>query len=179
MRQEIRISGFGGQGVITAGIILAKAAALEGFEVLQTQSYGSEARGGACKADVTVSDSAINDLSVENADILVCMSKIALSKYLATLKPGGILIVDSDLVDTGGMSGFDGRLVKVPATTMVGRKNANMAMVATLASIARFAGTKNLEAAIAETLPDSSGAIKAARDAFQLCFQSKSSNSSQ
>lgn len=170
MRKEIRLSGFGGQGVITAGVILAKAAALEGFEVLQTQSYGSEARGGACKADVTISDSAINDLSVEAADILVCMSGVALAKYLKSLKPEGTLMVDSDLVktdDDGLEKGFNCKIVKVPATAM-GGKSANIAMVAALAAIEKLAGMKSLETAISETLPNNPGALKVAREAFGL-----------
>lgn len=160
MRKEIRISGFGGQGVVTAGIILAKAAALEGFEVLQTQSYGSEARGGACKADVTISDSEINDLLLEKADILVCMSNVALAKYLASLKPKGILLIDSDLVTTKTKNA-----VKIPATGMAGR-NANVAMVAALASMAGLASLKSIEAAIRDALQNHEEAIRAAAAAY-------------
>lgn len=146
MRKEIRISGFGGQGVITAGIILAKAAAIEGFEVLQTQSYGSEARGGACKADVTISDGKINDLVVEAPDILACMSNIALAKYLSSLKrEGGVLVINSDLVKTD----FYGEMKKIPATTIGGR-SANIAMVAVLAKIVGIS-KKSLEAAVKDT----------------------------
>lgn len=160
MRQEIRICGFGGQGIITAGIILAKAAALEGFEVLQTQSYGSEARGGACKADVTVSDEKINDLLIEEVDVLVCMSNVALAKYLATLKPKGILLIDSDLVTAKTKNA-----IKIPATGMAGR-NANIAMVAALASMAGLASLKSIEAAISDTLQNPGEAINAAKAAY-------------
>ncbi len=149
MRKEIRISGFGGQGVITAGIILAKAAAIEGFEVLQTQSYGSEARGGACKADVTISDGKINDLMVEAPDILACMSDIALAKYMPSLKArGGVLVINSDLVKTDF---HGGEMKKIPATTIGGAKSANIAMVAALAKIVGI-GKKSLEAAVIDTL---------------------------
>ncbi len=161
MKKEIRISGFGGQGIVTAGIILAKAAALDGFEVLQTQSYGSEARGGACKTDVTVSDSAINDLLIEKADVLVCMSNVALAKYLVTLKPGGVLLIDSDMAVTAETGA-----IKIPATGMAGR-NANIAMVAALASMAGLAGLPNVEAAIRDTLPNHEGAIRAAAAAYK------------
>lgn len=160
MRQEIRICGFGGQGIITAGIILAKAAALEDFEVLQTQSYGSEARGGACKADVTVSDEKINDLLIEEADVLVCMSNVALAKYLATLKPEGILLVDSDLVAAKTKNA-----IKIPATGMAGR-NANVAMVAALVSMAGLASLKSIEAAIRDALQNHEEAVRAAAAAY-------------
>ncbi len=167
MRKEIRISGFGGQGIITAGIILAKAAALEGFEVLQTQSYGSEARGGACKADVTISDSAINDLSVERADILLCMSNVALAKHLPFLKHGGgILVINSDLVKTDF---HGGETKKIPATSIGGR-SANMAMVAAVASIAKLASLESLETAIRDTLQNPGEAIKAAKAAYKNNF---------
>lgn len=146
MRKEIRISGFGGQGVITAGIILAKAAALEGFEVLQTQSYGSEARGGACKADVTIADGAINDLTIEKCDILVCMSNVALAKHLPFLKREGVLVINSDLVKTD----FRGETKKIPATAIGGR-SANIAMVAAVAKIVGI-GKKNIEAAVMDAL---------------------------
>lgn len=162
MRKEIRISGFGGQGVITAGIILAKAAALEGFEVLQTQSYGSEARGGACKADVTIADGAINDLSVERADILVCMSNVALAKHLPSLKREGVLVINSDLVKTD----FRGETRKIPATAIGGR-SANIAMIAAVASSERLASLKNLETAIRDTLQNPDEAVRAARTAYE------------
>lgn len=167
MRKEIRISGFGGQGVITAGIILAKAAALDGFEVLQTQSYGSEARGGACKADVTISDWNINDLMLEKADILVCMSNVALAKHLPFMKHDGILVINSDLVKTD----FHGEMKKIPATALGGVRSANIAMVAAVASIEKLASLKSLETAIRDTLQNPGEAIKAARAAYNNSAQ--------
>ena len=83
MRTEIRIGGFGGQGVILAGIILGKAASIfDKNEAVQTQSYGPEARGGASKCEVVIGDSEIDYPKVQRPDILVAMSNEALIKYI-------------------------------------------------------------------------------------------------
>ncbi len=100
MRKEIRIAGFGGQGVIMAGIIVGKAAALfDNKNAVQTQSYGPEARGGASKTEVVISDTEIYYPKVQNPDILVAMSHTALIKYMDDLKDNGILIIDPDMID--------------------------------------------------------------------------------
>ncbi len=100
MRKEIRIAGFGGQGVIMAGIIVGKAAALfDDKNAVQTQSYGPEARGGASKTEVVISDTEIYYPKVQNPDILVAMSHTALIKYMDDLKDNGILIIDPDMID--------------------------------------------------------------------------------
>lgn len=100
MRTEIRIGGFGGQGVILAGIILGKAASIfDNNEAVQTQSYGPEARGGASKCEVVVSDSKIDYPKVESPDIFIAMSNEALIKYIVDLKDEGTLIVDPGTTD--------------------------------------------------------------------------------
>ena len=100
MRTEIRICGFGGQGIILAGIILGKSASLfDNKEAVQTQSYGPEARGGASKCEVVISDDTVDYPKVESPDILVAMSNEALIKYIVDLKDNGILIVDPDTTD--------------------------------------------------------------------------------
>ena len=76
---NIRFSGFGGQGVILSGVILGWAAILDGKNAIQTQSYGSSARGGACKCDVIIQDGEIHELEPENIDILVSFSQPALA----------------------------------------------------------------------------------------------------
>lgn len=95
---QISLSGTGGQGLILAGIILAEAAILDGKEAIQTQSYGPEARGGASKAEVLISDDPIDYPKVLNADILLVMSQEACNKYSGLVGPGGQMIVDSSLV---------------------------------------------------------------------------------
>ena len=75
MKQELRLSGTGGQGLITAGIILAEAALLDGKLAIQSQSYGPEARGGASKAEVIISDEAIHFPKVTDPNLLLAMSR--------------------------------------------------------------------------------------------------------
>ena len=121
MRQELRIGGFGGQGVIMAGIIVGKAASLfDGNEAVQTQSYGPEARGGASKCEVVISDETIDYPKVQNPDFLVAMSNEALIKYIVDLKDNGILIVDPGTTDIEDVREFiDEHNIKVyeaPAT---------------------------------------------------------------
>lgn len=107
MRTEIRICGFGGQGVILAGIILGKSASLfDNKEAVQTQSYGPEARGGASKCEVVISDDTVDYPKVESPDILVAMSNEALIKYIVDLKDNGTLIVDPDTTDVGDVKDY-------------------------------------------------------------------------
>jgi len=97
---NIRFAGFGGQGIVVAGYVLGQAAVFDGRNALQTQSYGSESRGGACKSDVTISDHVILDLAPSASDVLVAMSQPAYDKYLPNLANDGLLIYESDLVRT-------------------------------------------------------------------------------
>jgi 2-oxoglutarate ferredoxin oxidoreductase subunit beta len=90
---EVRFSGEGGQGVILAGVLLADAAGSEGRLVVHTQSYGPEARGGACKSEVVLSTREIAFPEVELPDAVVCLSPEAMRKY-AAVRPGGFRIVD-------------------------------------------------------------------------------------
>ncbi len=94
-RYEIRIAGFGGQGVVTIGRVLGTAISMyEGKNSVNTQSYGPESRGGACRSEVVVSDGEIYYPSVRRADIFIALSQVALDIYIADLKDGGVLIID-------------------------------------------------------------------------------------
>ncbi|MDD3631325.1 MAG: 2-oxoacid:acceptor oxidoreductase family protein [Atribacterota bacterium] len=96
MRKEICLSGSGGQGLILAGIILAEAAGIyDGFEIAQTQSYGPEARGGASRAEVIISNEKIDYPKIEKPDILLTLTQKACDKYVHNLKEDGLLLVDS------------------------------------------------------------------------------------
>jgi 2-oxoglutarate ferredoxin oxidoreductase subunit gamma len=97
--KEVRFAGFGGQGIIRSGIIIGAAVSLhdDRFATLN-QSFGPEARGGACSAQVVVSDERVLYPYVTKPDILVAMSQEAYAKYEGELKKDGLLIYDSDLV---------------------------------------------------------------------------------
>lgn len=97
MKTEIRLSGAGGQGLILVGIILAESAINSKLNAIQTQSYGPEARGGASKSEVIISDCDINFPKVLNPDILLCLTQKSLNEYLKDMRSNGIIIVDKEL----------------------------------------------------------------------------------
>ncbi|MCJ7593297.1 MAG: 2-oxoacid:acceptor oxidoreductase family protein [Desulfobacterales bacterium] len=98
-RSRLVFSGSGGQGVVTASIILAEAAVLhEGLNAVQSQSYGPEARGGATRADVIISDSDIRFPKVNQPNILICLTQEAYNKFSELIRPGGLLLTDSHFV---------------------------------------------------------------------------------
>lgn len=100
-RFRMVFSGSGGQGVITATIILAEAAVLyENLNAVQSQSYGAEARGGATRSDVIISDSTIDYPKVIQPNVLVCLTQEAYDKFYPIIRPGGLLISDTRYVKT-------------------------------------------------------------------------------
>lgn len=99
MRKEIRIAGFGGQGIVLAGRILGEAAINSGHKAVQTQSYGPESRGGAARSEVVISDQEIDYPRVVDADILVALSQPGYDKYHDDVKKNTKIIVDADLVE--------------------------------------------------------------------------------
>jgi len=100
-RCRMVFSGSGGQGVITASIILAEAAVLyENLNAVQSQSYGAAARGGATRSDVIISDSIIDYPKVIQPNVLVCLTQEAYNKFYAIIRPGGLLVTDDRFVKT-------------------------------------------------------------------------------
>jgi 2-oxoglutarate ferredoxin oxidoreductase subunit gamma len=115
-RTEIRLAGFGGQGVILAGMILGRAATIyENLSATLIQSFGPEARGGACSAQVIISAETIYYPYVEKPDILVLMSQEAATLYAQKVKPDGLIVYERDLVNTDALP-EDVRALGVPAT---------------------------------------------------------------
>lgn len=155
-RLEILVTGFGGQGIVLAGQILGKAASLvDEKESTLTQSYGPEARGGACSAQVIISDAPIHYPYVRRLDILVCLSQGGFEKYGPLLRNGGALIVDQDLVQvekecTGG-------LFAIPATRMaeeLGRKMmANIVMLGFLTAVTGAVSAEAARNTVQESVP--------------------------
>ena len=98
-RFEIRFSGLGGQGIITLGKVMGQGLAIgHGYNVTQTQSYGPEARGGSSRCDLVISSGRISYPKAESLDLLVALSQEACNAYYPYLKPGGALVIESDLV---------------------------------------------------------------------------------
>jgi 2-oxoglutarate ferredoxin oxidoreductase subunit gamma len=153
MRTEIRIAGFGGQGVGLAGVILGKAFALYSpLEAVMTQAYGPEARGGASSANLVVSDQPIDYPFVQQPDILVAISQEAYTRFRPAAKPGALLLVDQDLV-----SPLEGDLVHgIPATRLaeaLGRRIvANVVMVGFFTAMSGLVERRAVEQAIEDSV---------------------------
>ena len=114
IRHEIRLCGFGGQGIILAGFIIGQAASVhEGKNAVFIQDYGPEARGGACRADVVISDKPVLYPYIETPTILVAMSQEAYDKYSPRKREDTLVIIDQDLVKPGETE--DNRLLTMPA----------------------------------------------------------------
>jgi len=95
MQKELKLTGSGGQGLILAGVILAEAALIHGKKAIQSQSYGPEARGGASKAEVIISDGDIDFVKVQKCDMLLCLTQAAYDKYGKDYTK--VLVIDSRL----------------------------------------------------------------------------------
>jgi len=153
--KEITITGFGGQGIVLAGRILGAAAALgDHKESTLVQSYGPEARGGACSAQVIISDESIHYPYVRRADILVCMSQAAYDKFVGQLKENGTLLIDQDLVQPRG---FDGHLFSIPSTRLaeeLGRiMMANIMMLGFMTAVTEIVSADSARQAVADSVP--------------------------
>ena len=154
---EVRIAGLGGQGVVLAGKILGRAAVYQGKRVVQTQSYGAEARGSAAKSEVIIADERIGFPIVRKCDILVVMSQNALEKYLKDLKEDGTLLVDESMVKE--VPTIKARVFKIPATKMAETKLklricANVIMLGALIKATGIISQKAVEKAITQSVPN-------------------------
>jgi 2-oxoglutarate ferredoxin oxidoreductase subunit gamma len=156
-KQEIRLAGFGGQGIILSGHILGKAAALfEKKHAVFTQSYGPEARGGSCSADVVISRDAIHYPKVAEPGVLVLMSQGAWSTYGGSIRPGGILILDKDLVsldkEPEGVT-----IYRVPCTRIaeeLGRAIvANIVMLGAVAALGGVVAYESMKESVLASIP--------------------------
>lgn len=153
MRTEIRIAGFGGQGVGLAGHIIGKALAIyTENEAVMTQSYGPEARGGASSADIVTSDVSIDYPFVQNPDILIALSQEAYTKFRPTSKEGVKVLIDSGLVTPYQ----DDLTFNIPSTALAenlgNRIVANMVMLGFFTAIAGIVKREPVEKSIETTV---------------------------
>ena len=131
----MRFSGAGGQGVILSSVLLAKAYGLgENYYITQTQSYGPEARGGACKAEVVISDEDIDYIKVDDADVFIAFNQMGYDKYRNKTRENGMVLINSTLVEAE-----DEKAYRIPATEMaeeMGKSFAvNMVMLGALTKL--------------------------------------------
>jgi 2-oxoglutarate ferredoxin oxidoreductase subunit gamma len=159
-RTEIRIAGFGGQGIILAGIVLGQAAIHERKKAVQTQSYGAETRGGAARSEVVISNEMIDYPKVISADIAIMMSQESFKKYGSDVKPGGSLFVDADLV-TDVSAAVGPAVYRIPATRLSTdefkkRLVANMVMLGAVAAVTKCVQLGSLRLSLRDVAPNES-----------------------
>lgn len=154
MRREIRLAGYGGQGIVLAGQLLGKAAALyDGKEAVFTQSYGPEARGGASSADLVIADGPVDYPLVTRPDFLVAMFQEAYERYRPEMAPGGLLVIDSDLVKPGPEEGPYRAISATRLAVELGRKIvANVVMLGFFTAVSGVVGREAVENAIRTSL---------------------------
>jgi len=174
MRREIRIAGFGGQGVVTMGTILAVAAGIhEGLEVAQTQSYGPEARGGACRADVVISDEPIDYTKPLSLDLFVALSPPALESYWSEVQEGKtVVLVDKTLIPNAPK--HSPPILAIEATQIAeeefqDRVVANMVMLGIMSARTGWVSLKALEEALRGRIPER--ALKISKAALRRGFE--------
>ncbi len=153
VRTEFRLSGSGGQGIITCGIILAEAAILDGKNAIQSQSYGPEARGGSSKAEVVISAEEIDYPKATVPDYLLCLTDESFRIYAKKADPKTVIIVDS-LVKTDG---FDRPVVVAPiietANTKFKPLVANIVAVGFLAAYTKVTSRESVQTAMLGRIP--------------------------
>ncbi len=137
---EMRLSGSGGQGLILAGIILAEAALLDGKNAIQSQSYGPEARGGASKAEVIISDAEIDFPKVQSPDLVLALTQVASDKYIETIKEDGVVVVDDTIELPADLKAKS--IVQVPIMRTAAEK-VGKSIVANIVALGLIAGLTN------------------------------------
>ncbi len=172
-RYEVRLSGEGGQGLMLAGKILAEAAAIyDDLNATQSQSYGPEARGGASRSEVIISDDDIDYPKAVNIDLFLALTQESVDRYIGDVRRDGLVIVDSDNVSQVPEGDF--RVVSVPiiklAREKIGRAIvANIIALGIIAGVAKIVTVEAMRNAIQARVPKGTEDIN--MEAFDLGFQ--------
>ena len=172
-KMEIRLAGSGGQGIILATVILAEAAIIAGKHTAQSQSYGPEARGGACKAEVIVSDTEIGFTKVQTPTFLMALTQKSLDKYSKNLPKDCLVLIDEGLSVPQNLDGY--KVIKLPilstADEKVGRlMTANIVAVAAINGLLKLVDDESLKTAVFMHIPKGTEALneKALNEGFKL-----------
>ncbi len=152
---NVRLAGTGGQGLILAGLILAEAAARShGKNVVQTNSYGPEARGGASKSDVIISDEVIYNPKPETIDVLLVLSQAACDKYCGELSPGGAVVFDSSgVVPPPGLKAMGADVTGIAVRELSNEIVANVVALGVLAGAFGLVSAEAVESAVLARVP--------------------------
>ncbi|TCO79792.1 2-oxoacid:acceptor oxidoreductase family protein [Marinisporobacter balticus] len=155
-QMELRLTGSGGQGLILGGIILAEAAIMDGKNAIQSQSYGPEARGGASKAEVIISNEEIDFPKVQTADLLLSLTQVACDKYVDLIGQEGLLLVDSSVTVPENTNA--GEVIQIPiletASEVIGKPMvANIIAIGAINALLNIVSKESLEAAVLNRVP--------------------------
>ena len=180
-RTEVKIGGFGGQGVILTGYVIGKAASLfDDKNATMTQAFGPEARGSACSSQVIVADEAILYPYVKKPQIMVIMSQEAFVKFSPAIDPEGMLLFEEELVDPAGIPPSV-KLFGIPATRIaeeLGRKVVlNMVMAGFFTAVTGLVSKNAMRKAIESTVPKGTEGLNLA--AFEKGFEFGSTKNSE
>jgi 2-oxoglutarate ferredoxin oxidoreductase subunit gamma len=152
--EQVVIAGFGGQGIILAGKLLAQTAMKAGKEVTYMPSYGAEVRGGTANCVIVIADEPISSPVIDKPDALIAMNKASLEKFAPKIKPAGLLVMNSSLIDETPQLDESIEIIRLPADKIAldlgGKKVANMVA---LGAYLQKCGLLSPEAA-ADCLPD-------------------------
>lgn len=175
---EMRLTGSGGQGLILAGIIFAEAALLDGNEAIQSQSYGPEARGGASKAEVLISDLPIDFPKVDKPDIFLALTQLACDTYGKEIKNTGMMIID-ETVDMPTNTQAK-HIVRVPilrtASEVIGKPIvANIIAIGLIAELTKCVTRENIEKAVMARVPKGTEALnqRALEEGYKLAMENQ------
>jgi 2-oxoglutarate ferredoxin oxidoreductase subunit gamma len=172
-KRQVRMAGFGGQGIVLSGMILGKAVTLyEGINAVMTQSYGPEARGGACSADVVISKDRIHYPKVTKPDVLVLMAEEAARTYGGGTAENAMILINENLVKS--VPRRKGLVImKVPATAIaegLGRVIvANIVMLGFIAAVAELVSYDSMRSSILASIPKGTEELNLA--AFQAGYE--------
>ncbi|MGI6403146.1 MAG: 2-oxoacid:acceptor oxidoreductase family protein [Oscillospiraceae bacterium] len=151
-------AGFGGQGVLFTGKVVAYAGLIDGKEVSWLPSYGPEMRGGTANCSVCISDMPVGSPLVTEPDVLIAMNSPSYDKFIDSVKPGGVVIIDSSLV-TPSKRREDVKLYEVPATALSNEEHlegiANMILLGKLLESTGFASMETVEQSLEKCVPPS------------------------
>jgi 2-oxoglutarate ferredoxin oxidoreductase subunit gamma len=174
VNHNILIAGFGGQGILFSGKVLAYAGLVEGNEVSWLPSYGPEVRGGTANCSVTISSEPIGSPLILNPNIFVAMNMPSYEKFIADVEPGGIAIMDSSLIDAK-TDRADIKAFYIPATKLANDNNlkglANMIIIGKLLKETGFAAYESVIKGLEKSVPASKAAlIESNKEAIEIGY---------
>ncbi len=154
--QRMIIAGFGGQGLLTTGKLLCRSCLAEGKNVTYLPSYGSEVRGGTANCHVVISPERICSPSVDAADAMIILNELSMERFGECIKPDGLLLLNSTLIDTQQRHAKRGRVLAAPVTDLAAELGnvivANIIMLGAMVRLRRLCGMQTIESSIRDWL---------------------------